>query len=130
MASDEFELVDCVEQLHYLLLFFDVGPDLVFEWARTYDAAAKHVYGEPLPRPATRKPGRLRVGYLSADLRNHVMGKMIWQAVQHHDRSRFESTSIRSRTTPTNGRNVSAAVGDRFEVSPISRNTSPRNALP
>ena len=25
----------------------------------------------------------MRVGYLSADLRNHVMGKMMWQALQH-----------------------------------------------
>ncbi len=88
--DDESDFVDSVEQLLYLLLFFDVGPDLVFEWARAYDAAAKRVYGEPLPRPTTRKPGRLRVGYLSADLRNHVMGKMIWQAVQHHDRSKFD----------------------------------------
>ena len=29
-------------------------------------------------------------GYLSADLRDHVMGKQAWQAIQHHDRERFE----------------------------------------
>ena len=75
MASDEIELVDCLEQLNYLLLFFDVEPKTVLDFARTYDAAAKHVYGEPLPRPATRKPGRLRIGYLSADLRESRHGK-------------------------------------------------------
>jgi predicted O-linked N-acetylglucosamine transferase (SPINDLY family) len=32
----------------------------------------------------------LRIGYLSADLRNHVMGKMVWSALQHHDRGNFE----------------------------------------
>ena len=47
-------------------------------------------YGTPLPRPAARRPGPLRIGYLSADLRNHVMGKMMWQAIAHHDRARFE----------------------------------------
>lgn len=89
-ADDESEFVDDVEQLLYLLLFFDVAPGQVFDLARAYDAAARRVYGEPLPRPSTRKSGRLRVGYLSADLRNHVMGKMIWQAVRHHDRSKFD----------------------------------------
>jgi len=89
-AADELELVDCLEQLLYLMLFFDVAPEEILALARTYDAAAQHVYGEPLPRPAARQPGRLRVGYLSADLRNHVMGKMMWQALRHHDRSRFE----------------------------------------
>ena len=88
--ADEFELVDCLEQLLYLLLFFDVAPEQMLALARTYDAAARHVYGEPLPHPPARKPGRLRIGYLSADLRNHVMGKMMWQAIRHHDRSRFE----------------------------------------
>jgi hypothetical protein len=34
--------------------------------------------------------GAVRIGYLSADLRNHVMGKMIWSAVRHHDKVRFE----------------------------------------
>ena len=88
-AGDETELCDNLEQLLYLLLFFDVEPGLVFRFAQTYDAMAERMHGAPLPQPATRRPGRIRVGYLSADLRNHVMGKMVWQALQHHDRSRF-----------------------------------------
>lgn len=88
-AADETELVDCLEQLQYLLLFFDVEPGMLRQCALTYDASAPHVYGEPLPRPATRRPGPLRIGYLSGDLRNHVMGKMMWQALEHHDRTRF-----------------------------------------
>ncbi len=89
-AADEFELADCLEELLYLLLFFDVEPAMIAGLARTYDATARRVYGEPGPAPSTRKPGRLRVGYLSADLRDHVMGKMMWQAIRHHDRTRFE----------------------------------------
>ncbi len=89
-AADEAELVDCLEQLLYLVLFFDVEADMVRRLAQTYDASAPHVYGNPLPRPATRRPGPVRIGYLSGDLRDHVMGKMMWQALQHHDRERFQ----------------------------------------
>jgi predicted O-linked N-acetylglucosamine transferase (SPINDLY family) len=90
VVTDELELVDAMEQLLYLLLYVDVEPELVFKLALAYDGAARRVYGEPMPRPERRRPGRLRIGYLSADLRNHVMGKMVWSAVQHHDRERFE----------------------------------------
>ncbi len=90
VVTDELELVDALEQLLYLLLYVDVEPDLILKLSHTYDAAARRVYGEPLPRPASRRPGPIRVGYLSADLRNHVMGKMVWSAVEHHDRDRFE----------------------------------------
>ena len=53
--------------------------------------------------PSSAGPGRLRVGYLSGDLRNHVMGKMMWQAIAQHDRAAFEiffySTSAPSATS-------------------------------
>jgi predicted O-linked N-acetylglucosamine transferase (SPINDLY family) len=84
------ELVDACEELLYLLLFFDVDPSVQGQFARTYDAAMRRLYGDPLPRQFERRPGRIRIGYLSADFRNHVMGKMVWAAVRHHDRSRFE----------------------------------------
>jgi predicted O-linked N-acetylglucosamine transferase (SPINDLY family) len=89
-AANETELADALEQLLYLLLYFDVEPQMLHRFARTYDETATHVYGAPLPRRSRRKPGKLRIGYLSADLRDHVMGKMIYQAIRHHDRSRFE----------------------------------------
>ena len=85
----ELELLDNLEQLLYLLLFFDVEPAVVFRYAQMYDRAAQNVYGGPLERQRMRRPGPLRIGYLSADLRNHVMGKMMWQALSRHDRSRF-----------------------------------------
>jgi predicted O-linked N-acetylglucosamine transferase (SPINDLY family) len=84
------DLADALEELQYLLLFFDIDPALLHRFAQTYDAMARSVYGEPLPAAAERRGGRVRLGYLSADLRNHVMGKMIWHAVRHHDRERFE----------------------------------------
>lgn len=89
-ARDGVELCDCLEEILYLLLYFDVEPELLHRFAKTYDVTAQRIHGQALPPRASRKPGRLRIGYLSPDLRNHVMGKMLWQAVEHHDRSRFE----------------------------------------
>ena len=90
VAEGETDFADCLEQLLYLLLYFDIEPATHLAFYRAYDAVAPRLYGTPLPAPAGRRPGRLRVGYLSGDLRNHVMGKMIWQAVRHHDRDRYE----------------------------------------
>jgi predicted O-linked N-acetylglucosamine transferase (SPINDLY family) len=87
---DEGDLCDCLEEILYLLLFFDVDPGLLLRFGQTYDATARRIHGEPPPARGSRKPGRLRIGYLSPDMRNHVMGKMLWQAVEFHDRTRFE----------------------------------------
>ena len=89
-APSDTALVDALEELLYLLLFFDVEPSVVHRFARTYDEATRRVYGAQRPRPAVRAPGRLRVGYLSADLRDHVMGKMMFEAIRRHDRDRFD----------------------------------------
>ncbi len=90
VAATAAEMVDCLEELLYLLLFVDVEPELLLTMMWRYDAAAQKVYGAPNPPSGPRRPGPVRIGYLSADLRNHVMGKMIWQAVAHHDRGRFD----------------------------------------
>ena len=90
VASSETELADCLEELLQLLLYFDVEPQMLFGLYKEYDVIARRVYGAPIALPAERRPGRIRVGYLSGDLRNHVMGKMMWPAVERHDRSRFE----------------------------------------
>ncbi|MEO8485584.1 MAG: tetratricopeptide repeat protein [Betaproteobacteria bacterium] len=89
-ADDDNTLVDALEELLYLLLFFDIDAGTVHRFARTYDEAARHVYGYGRRPRASRTPGRVRVGYLSADLRDHVMGKMMWEAVSRHDRDRFD----------------------------------------
>ncbi|MGI8894871.1 MAG: tetratricopeptide repeat protein, partial [Casimicrobiaceae bacterium] len=88
-ASNDVELVDALEELLFLLLNFDIEPEMLLRFGETYDKAATHIYGSPLPRRDKRRPGKLRIGYLSADLRNHVMGKMMWPAVELHDREKF-----------------------------------------
>ncbi len=90
VAEGATDLADCLEQLLFLMLYFDIEPETQFAFYRAYDAVASQVYGVPLAPSAVRRPGRLRIGYLSGDLRNHVMGKMMWEAVRHHDRDRFE----------------------------------------
>src|SRR4030095_8321702 len=64
-ARSETELVDALEELLYLLLYCDVDPLMLAQFAHTNDSVARHVYGAPLSRQTVRKPGRVRVGYLS-----------------------------------------------------------------
>ncbi|HSS71645.1 MAG TPA: tetratricopeptide repeat protein, partial [Casimicrobiaceae bacterium] len=89
-AASDTELADCLEELLYLLLFFDFDPEAHLLLYKRYDAVAALVYGRPSPLPEKRRPGRIRIGYLSGDLRNHVMGRMMWPAIERHDRERFE----------------------------------------
>ncbi len=115
-VATQAELVDALEELLYLLLFFDVEPELLHRLSLTYDKAARLVYGEPLAPPAERRPGRVRVGYLSADLRDHVMGKMMWELVSRHDRTRFE-VFLYSLSGAEDGWTARyRALGDRFAV--------------
>ncbi len=89
-AGDPGEILDALQQLVYLLHFFDVEPGLIAGYERTHAELARRIYGDPWPRVASRRPGRLRIGYLSGDFRNHVMGKMMWEVLHRHDHARFE----------------------------------------
>ena len=99
---------------------------------RRTTARRRSVYGAPLARQPARRPGRIRVGYLSADLRNHVMGKMMWQAIAHHDRARFELLLLFDcRASATSGRERFESVGDRFVVDrALDDDASGRGASP
>ena len=88
--DNETDLADSLEQLLFIMLYFDLEPEAQLNLYRTYDAVARRVYGTPLAPATARRPGKLRIGYLSGDVRNHVMGKMMWAAIQHHDLERFE----------------------------------------
>jgi predicted O-linked N-acetylglucosamine transferase (SPINDLY family) len=89
-ADEAVEKLDALQQLLYLLHFFDVEPELLGRYAGMHDALATKVYGAPWPRRAQRRPGKLRIGYISGDFCNHVMGKMMLAALRHHDRERFD----------------------------------------
>ncbi|MCL2310445.1 MAG: tetratricopeptide repeat protein [Proteobacteria bacterium] len=89
-AESKSELMEVLGSLQHQLLYFDIEPDFSLSMARLYDEVVRRVLGASLPRPQKRKPGKVRVGYLSGDLWNHVMGRMVWQATQHHDKEKFE----------------------------------------
>jgi predicted O-linked N-acetylglucosamine transferase (SPINDLY family) len=57
-------------------------------WARRYAAP---LAAEIRPHANDRDPARrLKVGYVSPDLRAHAVGKLVWPLLVHRDRSRFE----------------------------------------
>jgi len=115
-ASSETELADCLEELLHLLLYFDIEPEMLFGLYKAYDMVASRVYGAPVALRAERRAGRIRVGYLSGDLRNHVMGKMMWPAVERHDRGRFELFFYSLSSARDAWTERYRALADRFEV--------------
>jgi predicted O-linked N-acetylglucosamine transferase (SPINDLY family) len=114
--SSETELADCLEELLFLLLYFDVEPEMQFGLYKAYNVVAQRVYGAPLALPAERRSGRIRVGYLSGDLRNHVMGKMMWSALERHNRSRFELFFYSLSSASDDWTERYRTLADHFEV--------------
>lgn len=75
-----------------LAQFFDLPQEQIFRLYRAYNQTMMRRIASvpPLTFPDPTPHQKLRIGYLSADLRDHVMGKMIYQAISRHDTSRFE----------------------------------------
>ncbi len=82
-----------------LLLFLNyqpgIGPREVFEehrqWSRSHEAALK---GRVRPFANDRDPQRrLRVGYVSADLRLHSVAYFLLPLLEHHDREQVHVTA-------------------------------------
>jgi protein O-GlcNAc transferase len=81
-----------------------ISPDLG-ELRRSADIAAKALplqAGSFAGSSPASAGGRLRIGYLSSDLGNHPVGRMMASVIERHDRSRFEisgySTGIDDRS--------------------------------
>ena len=73
------------------LQYFDVAREDILRLYRTYDRLMQdHLAGAaPLARP-TRLPGaRVRIGYISADFNWHVMGRVMIDVIESHDRDRY-----------------------------------------
>ena len=79
--------------------YHDVLRESLLELYRTYNRVVRaelEAVGDALPlAPATprkiaRDDRRIRIGYLSADFRQHVMGEILAPVLALHDRSRFE----------------------------------------
>jgi protein O-GlcNAc transferase len=59
--------------------------------AQIYAAQRCAAPGGPIQRPPRPEAARLRVAYLSADLRDHAVGQLLAGVIECHDRERFET---------------------------------------
>lgn len=78
------------------LNFHGADPPTLRKAARGYADAVRRRAAEmvPLPPlPQERAPGRLRIGYLSQDLRNHAVGQLFHAVFAAHERARVEVTA-------------------------------------
>lgn len=67
----------------------------------------------PCTLPAQRKPGRLRIGYLSGDLCMHAVGLLLAEVIESHDRKRFETFAF--EYSPQDGSPYRARLLAAFE---------------
>ncbi|MBI3516464.1 MAG: tetratricopeptide repeat protein [Proteobacteria bacterium] len=109
---------------------FADDPALVLAAGRHFTA---HVLGQAFPggvaarrhvRPATApatSPGRLTIGYLSSDLRGHIIGLLLAAVIERHDRARFavHAYQLGRRVDPTTER-IRAAVAGYADVSGLT----------
>nr|WP_145545924.1 glycosyltransferase [Variovorax boronicumulans] len=67
-------------------------PTTPAQQRRVYQAIAQGLQArlQPLPPRAARRPGPLRIGYLSADFYSHATAHLLSELLELHDRSRFE----------------------------------------
>jgi len=74
--------------------YFDVTPQAAFALCRTYDRIAQTLRSNVADLAQTDLPdfegAPLRIGYLSADFRNHVMGRILEEVIARHDPAAFE----------------------------------------
>jgi predicted O-linked N-acetylglucosamine transferase (SPINDLY family) len=83
--------------------------------ARAVSAHIQRGIGVPLPRREVAAAAKLRVGYLSPDFRNHVVGRIAQSLFEHHDRAAFEVVAY--SLGPDDGselRRTLASAADRF----------------
>lgn len=78
-----------VDQPFHLLLYSD-DPQAQLAAARLYAAERAAYAGPPLWRGEAYGHTRLRIGYVSSDLRNHAVAHLISALFARHDPERFE----------------------------------------
>ncbi len=73
--------------------YFDVPSQAGLALCQTYDRIAQTSRSNVTDLaqwPLLEFEGRLRIGYLSADFRNHVMGRILDEVIARHDPAAFE----------------------------------------
>lgn len=85
--------LDALHNIVGALANFDVAPEAALALYRSYDrlAQASRSNVDDLAQAPVQDGGdRLRIGYLSADFRNHVMGRIMEEVINRHDGAGFE----------------------------------------
>lgn len=85
--------LDALASVVGLLPYFDVAREAAFALCRTYDRLAQATragVSDLAQEPVDDRSGRLRIGYLSADFRSHVMGRIVDEMLLRHDPAAFD----------------------------------------
>ncbi len=107
----------------------NLADDPMFQLAKAY-SYAKHHIGMPkaiehLPAPKAEKR-KIRIGYVSSDLREHAVGFAMTDVIEQHDRDSFEIYAYYcgiNRTDPTQQRTMKA-VDQWFDINGIDDDTA------
>ena len=98
-----------------MIQYFDVSREQLLTCYRRYDTAVAARHPVELPMLAQRSSDkRLRIGYVSADFRQHVMGRWMLEIVARHDRS-LVSTYLISTCLPSQFDAITAAFRTHAE---------------
>ena len=106
------------------LVFFTEDPALQRRWAerRAAQIAAGHTVAlAPPVWPAARQDRRIRIGYLSQDLRNHAVGHIMPELFELHDRGRFDIALL------STGRDDGSEIHRRYRAIPGFRDLAGRD---
>jgi predicted O-linked N-acetylglucosamine transferase (SPINDLY family) len=107
----------------------NLADDPMFQLARAYQYARYHI-GTPkpmqhLPAPKAEKR-KIRIGYVSSDLREHAVGFAMTDVIEQHDRENFEIYAYYcgiNRTDATQQRTMKA-VDHWFDINGIDDDTA------
>ncbi len=73
----------------FLLFAWPVSPDVLLQAAHAYALRSLPPVPAVAPQPRTQ-PIKLRIGYIAADYRDHVLTAVVPEVFERHDRSNFE----------------------------------------
>src|ERR1019366_9845277 len=103
--------------------YFDVPQAQLLRLYQSYNQVVKRQHFAEFPLVSQYRPRRakLRIGYLSADFRVHVMGKLMFEVLSRHDRGQFElflySLSSQEDALSARFRSISDKFVDLHELS-------------
>jgi len=95
-----------------------VSPDTHLQVARRFASSIERnlarLGNAPYQDYKRRSGSKIRVGYISPDLRNHAVGRLIYTLFEHHDRERFEVFSYDLVNIDDHVNNTIRAGSDKF----------------